>query len=205
MPRRGSAPPLLRSPRRASRLGAFAPAPLALPSPMTTTTALAPGSALRAIAGRSPLPGARDHRALTDGADDDDRVPVNPTPSLRDFVTAAPPRARLHRVLSRSIASADARRALMPPSYAALTIPPCVSSQLHSRRPCRSVNCADHDREPVPVLDPAAPDTVAFPARLPGQLPHSVLSASFFRLGPDPFLLPPQVPTLRRSRFGCHT
>ena len=40
------------------------------------------------------LPGARDHCALTDDADDDDRVPVNPTPSLREFVAAALPRAR---------------------------------------------------------------------------------------------------------------
>ena len=181
MPRRGSAPPLCSVAPAAHR-----------------------GSALRAIAGRSRSL-LRVITVLTDDADDDDRVPVNPTPSLRDLVTAAPPRARPLRAPSRSIAGAHVRQAPMPAPHVDLTMPLCVSSSLHSQSRRRSVNQSDHDRVPYPVPNPVAPHTVACPARLPGQLPKTTLPLSFFRLGPDRSSRPPQVPALRHSRFGSHT
>ena len=90
---------------------------------MTTTAAPASGSALRAVAGRSPLPGARDQRALTDGADDDDRLPVNPTTTVCDLPTATRARCAPRRAHALVVGDADDRQAALRNPDTALSIP----------------------------------------------------------------------------------
>ena len=136
------------SSRLVATAGASAPAPLALPSPMTTTAAPASGSALRAIAERSPLPGARDQRALTDGADDDGRLPDNPTTTVCDLPTATRARSAPRRARAHVVVDADDRQAALRNPDVALSIPLWVSPAHRCRSRAPSVNGADHDRLP---------------------------------------------------------
>ena len=108
-----------------------------------------PARRSRAFAGRSPHHGARDHRALTDGADDDDdRLPVNPTTTVCDLPTAARARSAPRRAHALVVADADDRQAALRNPDTVLPIPLWVSPAHRCRSHARSVNGADHDRPP---------------------------------------------------------